>query len=213
MPQSATLPHQSWVTPEDGPPPDIYTSMLVQVLTQKKEKLAQGNILDLGPVNEENVNFFARRVKKLFVCDMFQALDKTNRFNLVGERFWKQLDYPQELFDVVILWDILDLLEDKEAARLVKIIHGMTKPGGLIAVYAQDKQSVSSVIDAFIVSEDYQVRLRPQPHLRFPRRSRHNREILKLLEPFVAQKSFIYRSGCREFLFGREKPPLSDKLS
>ena len=36
----------------------------------------EGQVLDVGPVCGSNITFFAQRVKRLYVCDMFLFLDR-----------------------------------------------------------------------------------------------------------------------------------------
>ena len=75
-------------------------------------------VLDLGPVCEENITYFARRVKRFHVCDMFLRLNRNKREGLPSKMVWKHLDYRPHSFDGINLWDFIDHLNDDEIAQL-----------------------------------------------------------------------------------------------
>ena len=59
---------------------DGYDSMMlrsyIEILAGLDQEL---QILDLGPVCEENILYFSQRVKKFYVCDMFIRMDRNRR--------------------------------------------------------------------------------------------------------------------------------------
>lgn len=163
-----------------------------------------GQVLDLGPVCQENIRFFARRVKRLYVCDMFIRLDRCLRKDNPVRRIWQELDYPPESFDGIILWELADRLDDEEVGTLVKLCHTMLKPGGMAVVLVLGEQASWPGINSFVVGQDFKVSLRPQSHLNLPIRGRQNRDVLAMMSPLKPAKSFICRLGFMEFLFKRE---------
>jgi len=80
----------------------------------------------------------------------------------------------------------------------------MLKPGGMAAVTVQGDQAASSMVNSFVIGEDFRVRLRPQTHLHLPLRHRQNRDVLAMMAPLTPAKSFICRPGFMEFLFRRD---------
>ena len=161
-------------------------------------------MLDVGPICSENINFFARRVKRLYVCDMFVRLEQERRKGLPPNRAWQHLDYPPESFDGIILWDLGNRLDDKDMARMVKLCHTMVKPMGMVMISALGEQEVTPAVNSFVIGDEFQVYLRTQSHLDLRFHGRQNRDVIDLLSPFTAIKSFIYRNGLREFLFQRD---------
>jgi len=174
--------------------------MFVNGLKQRQET----QMLDVGPICSENINFFARRVKRLYVCDMFVRLEQERRKGLPPNRAWQHLDYPSESFDGIILWDLGNRLDDKDMARMVKLCHTMVKPMGMVMISALGEQEVTPAVNSFVIGDEFQVYLRTQPHLDLRFHGRQNRDVIDLLSPFTAIKSFIYRNGLREFLFQRD---------
>ncbi len=181
--------------------PADYTSEMLQLYVGKLEQQQHPGIVDLGPVCEENIMFFAKRVKRHHVCDLFIRLDRQRRKRLPLGNLWDHLDYPKHSFSGIHIWDFLDRLDDSQAGRLIHLCHLMLKPGGMIMLTGFEEYAQSSIICSFVTLDNYRLALRPQHHLDLPLFYRSNREINALLSKFRLVKSFLYRNGVREFLF------------
>ncbi len=163
----------------------------------------KGQILDVGPICGDNIDFFARRVKRLCVCDMFFHLVKGAGSGAPSDQVWQHLDYPPESFEGILLWDLIDRLEDHDAEEVVKRCYSMAKPGGVVMILAHGQQTSPKVVNSFVIIDDFRLYSRPQLHLELPLYMRQNREVMEMLAPFTPITSFIYRNGTREFLFRR----------
>jgi len=161
-------------------------------------------VLDVGPVCGENISYFAQRVNRLHVCDMFLRLDRGRRKGLPLSRVWQQLGYPARSFDGILLWDLVERLDDSEVGNLVELCHKMVRPGGMVMVFVPGEQEIRSVVNSFVIGEGIRLHLRPQPHLKLPFHIRQNREVLASLAPFTPIKSFTCHNGLRQFLFQRD---------
>ena len=75
---------------------------MVQLFVETLEQRQDVQILDVGPVCGENIMFFAHRVTRLYVCDMFLRLDRNRRKGLPSNKVWGHLNYYEELVD--FLW-------------------------------------------------------------------------------------------------------------
>ena len=181
-----------------------YTSNVLQLFIQGLDLHPTTQVLDLGPVCQENIRFFARRVKKLYVCDMFIRLELClNNGDPVGS-IWRELDYPSESFDGILIWELADRLDDGEVRALVKLCYALLKPGGMAVVLVLGEQAARLGVNSFVIGQDFKVRLRSQHHLNLPIRGRQNRDILAMMRPLKPAKSFICRPGFMEFLFIRD---------
>jgi hypothetical protein len=181
-----------------------YTSNALKLFMEHLQQRPERNLLDVGPVCQENIRFFASRVKKLYVCDMFIRLGRCIRKGSPVDQIWDKLDYPPQKFDGILLWELADRLADPDVKRLVKLCHTLLRPGGMAMVVVLGDQSGSSAANAFVVGQNFRVYLRPQPHLHLPLRSRQNRDVLSMMAPFIPARSFICRPGFMEFLFKKE---------
>ncbi|MEJ2657088.1 MAG: hypothetical protein P8012_07810 [Desulfobacterales bacterium] len=183
---------------------EAYTSNALKLFVEYLEQRPEGRMLDIGPVCQENIRFFAERVKKHYVCDMFIRLDRRLRKGEPVHQIWQDLDYQPESFSGILVWELADRLSDEDVHRLVTVCHSMLIPGGMAVVMVMGDQIASPETRSFVVGQNYRVHLRPQPHLNLPLRGRQNRDVLSMMAPFVPAKSFICRPGFMEFLFQRQ---------
>jgi hypothetical protein len=181
--------------------PADYTSSVLHLFVEALEHCQEPQALDLGPVCSENIDFLAHRVDRLYVCDMFIRLDRNRRKGVPLGWAWRQLDYPPQSFDGILLWNLADHLNDQGVKRLVELCRNMVKPGGMITVFVSGAKALSNTVNSFVIGDGLRLHLRPQPHLDLPLHVRQNREVLSLFTPFTPVRSFIYRNGLREFLF------------
>jgi hypothetical protein len=192
-------------SPEHGPnlepDPADYTSSVLHLFVEALEHCREPQVLDLGPVCGENINFLAHRVQRLYLCDMFIRLDRNRRKSIPVSWAWRQIDYPPQSFDGILLWDLADHLDNREVRRLVELCRTMIKPGGIITVFVSGAKVPSNTVNSFVIGDELRLHLRPQFHLDLPLHFRQNREVLSLFTPFAPVRSFIYRDGLREFLF------------
>ena len=178
-----------------------YDSQILRLFVDEIGKEPDINVLDIGRIYGANISFFTRRVKKLFVCDMFLRLARNLHEGIPPGQALKHLDYPPESFDGILLWELLDRLDETEGGKLVELCHKMMRPGGRLVLFARSEQAASDAMNSYVIRETLQLEIHPHPRIKLPLYYRQNRDIMKLLAPFTSVKSFIYRSGLREFLF------------
>jgi len=183
--------------------PVFHTSNVLRLFINGLERKKGRQILDIGPVCSENINFLAQHAMRLHVCDMFLQLNQEQHKDLPISSFWKHLDYQPESFDGILLWDLIDYLEDNEVSRLVELSIKMLRSGGLIMVFSLSEGSTQTAVNSFVINDNLQLDLRPQPHLSLSFHTRKNREVLSLFTSLSLVKSFIYHNGLRQFLFQR----------
>jgi hypothetical protein len=165
------------------------------------EDRPQGSLLDVGPVCGENIRFFASRVAKLYVCDLFRRLCQERRQGRSASHVWLELNYPVGSFEAVQLWSLGDHLKDRDFNRLVELCILMLKPKGMLMLIAMGEQTDPAVPSCFAIGELFRLHVRATPDIDLPVYLRHNRDLISMMSPFKLVKSFIYRSGLREFLF------------
>jgi len=199
------------ITPDQRDPnvvlnPANYTSEILKLFLDPLARLKDGQMLDVGPVCEENIMFFASRLRRHYVCDMFLRLIREQSFARHSRNVWRHLDYPARFFDGIHLWDLCDHLDDKKVSQLVELCLSMLQPGGLLMLTAFEKPPSSARINSFIIQNGYQISYRVQPHLNLAWHCRHNRALMSMLAGFSIVKSLRYRNGIREILL---KKPFS----
>ena len=199
--------HTAWLRENQANEPgrSQHTSNALRLFTEHLENQTDAQVLDVGPVCGENVDFFARRVKRVYVCDMFLRLDLACRKGLTQVQALQNLDYSSHSFDGIALWGLFDYLDDQGVSALIARCADMLRPSGTLLAVVQDEHNiVDPGINSYVISEDFDVLRRPQPHLTLASQRRHNRALLRMVDPFIPLKSFIYRGGIREILLQRK---------
>lgn len=183
--------------------PEGYSSKMCRLFVQSCRRTAESQILDLGPICEENIEFFGSRVKRLFVCDMFSRLQRCRQAKGSVDKIWNILDYPRESFDGILLWDLVDRLGNKETDNLVRLCHRMIKPKGMIMLTSFSRQIFLPDVNTFVVKNNFDVSFRPQYHLKLYVTYRTNREIMTMFSLLSPVKAQLNKNGFREFLLER----------
>ena len=177
-----------------------FTSRALPIFVNLVKKRAGMQILDLGPVCNENINLLARLIKRLYVYDMFSHLARAKRTKEESEPWWRQLDYPSEMFDGILLWDLPDRLTDRDALEASRRCHHILKPGGVVMACAATDTQESAEVNTFARDQNFRVTFRLQPHLTLPVTTRKTRDLLDVLSPLKSVQTFIFRNGLRELL-------------
>ena len=186
--------------------PERYTSEILRLFVDTLGQIKDARALDVGPICEDNIMFFAQRIKRHYVCDMFLRVSRESSKGPLSGNLWRHLDYPPRSFDGIHLWDLCDHLEDGQVKRLVELCRDMLQPEGLLMLVAFEKPPSPPKANSFVIHEDYQLDYRLQPHLKLAWYCRHNRALMSLLTGFNIIKSLRYRNGIREVLL---KKPIS----
>jgi hypothetical protein len=199
--ENATIPLEE--NADALPSPADYSSALLQTYVEHLKQDQAAEVLDMGPVCEENIMFFARQVKRHSACDMFIRLDRTRRKQLPLKQLWNHLDYARQRFRGILLWDFIDHLDDNQVVDLLELCHRMLQPSAMLMANTFEERSAPDFVYSYVIQDNYRISFRPQLHLDLPWNYRSNRELISLLAAFRFVKSFIYRNGVREFLFQR----------
>jgi len=178
-----------------------YTSKTLELIADTFGQERNSLVLDLGIVCNENINFFARKVHRLYVCDIFARLDQDRRKGMETRCVWRNLDYTPNSFDAINLWDLVEHIDDSEAKKLTEICRIMLKRDGLLFITDFEKTAVPRNVNSFVIGNNFRISLRPQTNLHLPWYYRHNRALISLFTAFSVVKSFRYRNGIREILF------------
>jgi hypothetical protein len=158
-------------------------------------------ILDVGPVSGNNISFFLSHVSKLHVCDAFSRFSHDIHQNPDTEEMLSFFDYKENSLDGIHVWDICDHLNSRMLSPLVRKLHSLLKPNGLMMLIASTTSGVQPYPLFFVIRDDCAVVLQKVTTRRFPYFYRTNRDIEGSMKPFQQLNSFICTNGVREFLF------------
>jgi hypothetical protein len=181
--------------------------------------IGHGYLLDLGPVWQSTVSFFVERGFKLYTEDLLWAWKEFLRVEeerLRGlppeeaaaeiapaaraERFLRgSLQYPDETFDAVLAWDLLDYLDGELVPRVLARLSKLLKERGVVLALFHSRKPDS--FHRYRVLDRQSLELLPAPALLPVQRIYQNREILNLFSRFHSSKTFVGRDQLREGLF------------
>lgn len=170
------------------------------------------SILDLGGAVQENVEFVTNLGHRLTTQAFLQTLDQTFGRDAVNEQangplidsFLRQnLEYPDETFDGVLLWDTLQYMSPALLTATVDELYRVTRPGSYLLGFfnADDKTQISPNTKFRIVSSTSihlarsGVRKQAQPF--------NNRNLERLFGRFQSVKFFLTRENLREIIVRR----------
>jgi 2-polyprenyl-3-methyl-5-hydroxy-6-metoxy-1,4-benzoquinol methylase len=166
-------------------------------------------ILDLGGATQQNVSFITNLGHRLYSEDFLQILhetfgtadtvDQSNPGRI--EYFLRQaLDYPDEQFDGVLIWDVLEYLEPPLLAAVIERMRKIVRPKSyLLAFFHSDDKLESVPFYTFRIQEINSLQV-SQQGLRRPTQLFNNRSLEKLFGDFESVKFFLTRERLREVI-------------
>jgi hypothetical protein len=180
--------------------------------------IGHGHLLDLGPARQTTITFFIERGYKVYTDDLLTTLkiyldaeekrktaaSETNRSAMTpaarAERFLATtLQYPAGTFDAVLLWDILDYVDNDMMTQLAARLTKLVRDGGVVfAIFHTRKPET---FNRYRVLDAENLELIPAPCPFVPQRVLQNREISNLFSRYRSSKTFVGRDQIREGLF------------
>jgi hypothetical protein len=183
------------------------------------EGIGRGHLLDLGPARQTTITFFIERGYKVYTDDLlmtwkiFLDAEEERKKGLPpgadrsemspaarAERFLETtLGYPEQTFDAVLMWDILDYLDADLMTRLAARVTSLVRDGGVVfAIFHARKPEA---FHRYRVLDAQNLELIPASCPFAPQRVFQNREISNLFSRYRSSKTFVGRDQLREGLF------------
>lgn len=179
-----------------------------------------GRLLDLGSVSQATLNFFIERGFRVTTDDFLrswkefriteaerQRLEEQSDFyeplspEQVAQRFLDHsLQYPEEEFNAVLLWDIFDHLDGELLPKIADRLYDIVKPGGAVLAIFHSKPERSY---RYRIVDNQTIETIPIGPVSTHDHAFQNREILNLFGRFRSAKTFVGRDQLREGLFIR----------
>jgi hypothetical protein len=166
-------------------------------------------ILDLGGATQKNVSFITDLGHRLYSEDFLQILNDT--FGVTDtvdqsnpgriEYFLKQtLDYPDDRFDGVLVWDALEYLNPVLLSAVVERLHKIVRPKCyMLAFFHADYKLDAVPLYTFRIQEVNALQV-SQHGMRRPVQLYNNRNLEKLFGRFESVKFFLTRERLREVI-------------
>ncbi len=179
--------------------------------------IGKGTLLDLGPVYQSTVTFFGERGFRVYTEDLLTgwkrylkeqderdlALEPTaerpSRPQIATEFLKTSLDYKPRSFDAVLVWDLLDYLEDDMMRQSAERLGSLLRDGGVILAFFHSKRPER--FQRFRVFDETTLEVVPAPPVAPMGRILQNREMMDLFSRFHTSKTYLGRDQLREALF------------
>ena len=181
--------------------------------------LERGTLLDMGPASQTTLSFFIERGFRVSSEDILRSWKnflneeeaRLKQDFASGEtlemtpsaraaRFMKEnLQYPRSSFDAVLLWDLLDYLEQAVVKQVVASLTELLRPGGVVFAMFHSKKPEG--FQRYRIADSSTLQMVPSPIICPAQRVYQNREIQDLFGRYRTMKSFIGRDQLRETLF------------
>jgi len=167
------------------------------------------HILDLGGATQQNVSFITNLGHRLctedflrILKDVFGSQDTTDQSNPGQIDFFlrQALDYPDEQFDGVLLWDVLEYLEPTLLNAVIDRLRKIVRPRSyMLAVFHSDDKLQEAPYYSFRIQEVNALQVTRQG-MRRPTQLYNNRSLEKLFGRFESVKFFLTRERLREVI-------------
>ena len=179
--------------------------------------IGRGTLLDLGPVYQSTVTFFGERGFRVYTEDLLTgwkrflkeqderelALDPTaerpSRAQIATEFLKTSLEHKPRSFDAVLVWHLLDYLEDDMMKQTAERLGSLLRDGGVILAFFHSKRPER--FQRFRVLDETTLEIVPAPPVAPMGRILQNREMMELFSRFHTSKTYLGRDQLREALF------------
>jgi hypothetical protein len=183
------------------------------------EGIGHGHLLDLGPARQTTITFFIERGYKVYTEDLLatwqyfleednvrakKILEGADKSEFSPEARAKRflettMLYPDETFDAVLMWDLLDYLDTELMTKLAARITALTREGGVVFAMFHTRKPI--IFHRYRVLDAQNLELIPATCPFQPQRVFQNREISNLFSRYRSSKMFVGRDQLREGLF------------
>ena len=211
---AGTHPSSPGVAPNSGRQSNGLKEFLWQL-----EGIGHGHLLDLGPARQTTITFFIERGYKVYTEDLLatwqyfleednvrakKILEGADKSEFSPEARAKRflettMLYPDETFDAVLMWDLLDYLDTELMTKLAARITALTREGGVVFAMFHTRKPI--IFHRYRVLDGQNLELIPASCPFQPQRVFQNREISNLFSRYRSSKMFVGRDQLREGLF------------
>lgn len=170
------------------------------------------SILDLSGATQENVNFITNLGHKLYTQDFLRSMNDTFGAEDLAEQanpgridyFLRQnLDYEDEQFDGVLVWDMLEYMAPALLSATVDRLFRVVRPKSyMLAFFNSDERLENAPAYSFRI-QDFNTLQVAQQGVRKPVQLFNNRSLERLFQRFESVKFFLTREHLREIIVKR----------
>jgi ubiquinone/menaquinone biosynthesis C-methylase UbiE len=169
-------------------------------------------ILDLAGASQENLSFLTSLGHRVSTQDFVRSFDETfgsddaqdqGSVNLINYFLTQNLDFPDDSFDGVLLWDVLQYLPPAVLTAAVDRLARIVRPRSyMLAFFNADDKATTVPATTFRI-QDAKNLILSQRGTRKQAQLFNNRSLEKLFGQFESVKFFLTRENLREVIVKR----------
>lgn len=183
-------------------PPGGYDSRSMRRVMERLARRPGQKVLDLGMLNGEAVCALAETGARVYVYDRITPLREQLNVERVQVRsLFKDLKFLPESLDIILGWELFDLLAPKDRIWAVGRMTEWLVPKGLLMALFHDVPC--SMVHRFRLAGNGHVLMEDGGPLDKPTRSTTNNDVATLFAGFSLLHSSLVRGQFREILFQR----------
>ncbi|MGI8991780.1 MAG: class I SAM-dependent methyltransferase [Bryobacteraceae bacterium] len=170
------------------------------------------SILDLAGATQENINYITNLGHKIYTQDFIRSLDDTfhgdhgsdqSNVSRIDYFLRQNLEFPDETFDAVLVWDVLQYLSPALLAATLDRLLRIARPKSyMLAFFNADAKSANSPSYTFRIQNKSTLVI-TQRGSRKQAQVFNNRSLEKLFNRFESVKFFLTRESLREVIVRR----------
>lgn len=154
-------------------------------------------ILDLGPASEAHLRLFRGYARKVRFAGLVPA---PPRGAALAEALGALPPHPEQPYDVVLAWNILDLLEERERASLVERLEDLTAPEAALYTLTDLSEDPGRPGIRFTLTDLETVSQRNVTSGPLGGARLLPAQVERVLAPFEVIRGFTLRNGLREYV-------------
>lgn len=196
-----------------------FSSHVPEMIFQHMGEDKKFHILDLGPPIQENVTLFSNRNIRHYIDDLQSSLDLSSETLVDDEasglssRCFGAKEYAQFLpyspdtrFDVILLWDLLNYLNEKSIEALISHLGQFCRRGTLLHFLVYIHKGMPKYPSRMHFQNVESVVYHPRLPIEgcSPRYSPKHLE--KIMSGFTIYRLYLLGNGLQEHVFRFEKP-------
>ena len=191
------------------PAPALNSSLGLHALCQRIQNATTCDILELGPVRSENLDFWSQFHPSIYIADLRSSLPlpavPSDDSEFVEPDWDRLLGLPGgRSCDVILAWDLLNYLELPAVSSLIGYLKRFCKPGTILFSMIFDQKQMPKDITIYGIKDE--------SHLNYENTGsemracpRHQPRSLALaMTGFRTSDSFRLKNGIVEYLFEYE---------
>lgn len=181
----------------EAPPAVEASAPGIADLFEALEEEGDHAFLDLGHASPESFEVYSRYGRRMRFADLLSAS--------VAARGWAQAvqdlpAQPEQPYDVLLLWDVLDHLHPEEHGSLVARLAEISSPRARLHAVTHASPRAEAVPLRFALLEPGRMRYAPAGGSRPAHPPLLPAEVERLLEPFRVVRGFTLKGGLREYV-------------